>query len=154
MICRHTVQQGYAPAECRTYVHLLQSFQVLRERADKTLLTFNEMSYERLNAYHIMWLFVMFDLPVTTKRERKNATAFRKNLEKDGFVMHQFSVYMRHCGSLESAQVHIKRVRSLSPESGHISIVTITDKQYSNIVNIWGKVEKKARPLPLQLEFF
>ena len=74
-----------------------------------------------------MWLFVMFDLPVTTKRERKNATAFKKNLEKDGFVMHQFSVYMRHCGSLESAQVHIKRVRSLSPESGHISIVTITD---------------------------
>ena len=112
------------------------------------------MSYERLNSYHVMWLFVMFDLPVTTKRERKNATAFRKNLEKDGFVMHQFSVYVRHCGSLESAQVHIKRVRSLSPESGHISIVTITDKQYSNIVNIWGKVEKKARPLPLQLEFF
>ena len=109
---------------------------MLRERADKTLLTFNEMSYERLNAYHVTWLFVMFDLPVTTKRERKNATAFRKNLEKDGFVMHQFSVYVRHCGSLESAQVHIKRVRSLSPESGHISIVTITDKQYSNIVNI------------------
>ena len=112
------------------------------------------MSYERLNAYHVKWLFVMFDLPVTTKRERKNATAFRKNLEKDGFVMHQFSVYMRHCGSLESAQVHIKRVRSLSPESGHISIVTITDKQYSNIVNIRGKVEKKARSLPLQLDFF
>ena len=112
------------------------------------------MSYERLNAYHVMWLFVMFDLPVTTKKERKDAATFRKNLEKDGFVMHQFSVCLRHCGSLESAQVHIKRVRSLSPEKGHISIVTITDKQYSNIVNIWGKVEKKPRQLPLQLEFF
>ena len=101
-----------------------------------------------------MWLFVMFDLPVTTKKERKNATAFRKNLEKDGFVMHQFSVYMRHCGSLESAQVHIKRVRSLSPESGHISIVTITDKQYSNIVNIWGKVEKKHAHCHCNSNFF
>ncbi len=101
-----------------------------------------------------MWLFVMFDLPVTTKKERKDATTFRKNLEKDGFVMHQFSVYMRHCGSMESAQVHIKRLRAMVPVSGHITIVTITDKQYSNIVNIWGKIEKKTRPTPMQLEFF
>lgn len=112
------------------------------------------MSYERLNAYHVMWLFVMFDLPVTTKKERKDAAAFRKSLEKEGFVMHQFSVYLRHCGSLESAQVHIKRVKALAPISGHITIVSITDKQYSNIVNIWGKIEKKNKPTPLQLEFF
>ncbi len=112
------------------------------------------MSYERLNAYHIMWLFVMFDLPVTTKKERKAAALFRKNLEKDGFVMHQFSVYMRFCGSLESAHVHIKRVKSFTPESGHVSILSITDKQYSNIVHIWGNIEKKSKPTPLQLEFF
>ena len=112
------------------------------------------MSYERLNAYRIMWLFVMFDLPVLTKKERKEATLFRKNLEKDGFVMHQFSVYMRFCGSFESAQVHIKRIRSFTPDTGHVSVLTITDKQYSNIVNIWGKLEKKPQPIPLQLEFF
>lgn len=112
------------------------------------------MTYERLNAYRIMWLFVLFDLPVQSKKERKDAALFRKNLEKDGFVMHQFSVYMRYCASLESAQVHIKRVRGLTPESGHVSILSITDKQYSNIVNIWGKVEKKSRPTPVQLEFF
>ena len=53
------------------------------------------MTFERLNAYHIMWLFVMFDLPVLTKKERKDAALFRKNLEKDGFTMHQFSVYIR-----------------------------------------------------------
>lgn len=112
------------------------------------------MSYERLNAYHIMWLFVMFDLPVITKKERKEAALFRKNLEKDGFVMHQFSVYIRFCGSLESAQVHIKRIKSFTPETGHVSILSITDKQYSNIVHIWGKIEKKSKPTPLQLEFF
>lgn len=112
------------------------------------------MSYERLNAYHIMWLIVMFDLPVKLKKDQKAAAQFRKNLEKDGFVMHQFSVYMRYCGSLESVQVHVKRVRSFTPSQGHVTILSITDKQYSNIVNIWGKVEKKARPTPLQLEFF
>lgn len=112
------------------------------------------MSFERLNAYQIMWLFVMFDLPVTSKKERKDATLFRKNLEKDGFVMHQFSVYMRYCASLESAQVHIKRIKSFTPAKGHISVISITDKQYSNIVNIWGAIEKKSKPTPLQLEFF
>lgn len=43
------------------------------------------MTEDRLNAYHIMWLFVFFDLPVTTKKEMKAASLFRKNLEKDGF---------------------------------------------------------------------
>ena len=27
------------------------------------------MTEDRLNAYHIMWLFVFFDLPVTTKKD-------------------------------------------------------------------------------------
>lgn len=112
------------------------------------------MSYDRLNAYHIMWLIIMFDLPVKLKKDQKAAALFRKNLEKDGFVKHQFSVYMRFCGSLESLQVHVKRVRSFLPSKGHVSILSITDKQYSNIINVWGAVEEKNRPTPLQLEFF
>ena len=27
------------------------------------------MSYDRLNAYHIMWLIIMFDLPVKLKKD-------------------------------------------------------------------------------------
>lgn len=112
------------------------------------------MSELRLNAYHIMWLFVMFDLPVETKKQRKEAALFRKNLIKDGFVMMQFSVYIRHCASYESQQVHIRRVRSFTPVSGHVSILSVTDKQYGNIVNIWGAEKKKSISEPLQLEFF
>ena len=73
------------------------------------------MTEYRLNAYHIMWLFVFFDLPVTTKKEIKAATLFRKNLEKDGFSMMQFSVYIRHCASRESLEVHIKRTSNPQP---------------------------------------
>lgn len=112
------------------------------------------MSYERLNAYHIMWLIVMFDLPVTTKKDRKAAAQFRKFLEKDGFVMHQFSVYKRFCGSQESAEAHTRRVKTFVPSVGHITILSVTDKQYSNIVNIWGKIEKIKEPQPMQLELF
>ena len=63
------------------------------------------MSENRINAYHIMWLFVFFDLPVTTKKERKDATQFRKSLEKDGFSMMQFS--MQHTEQLEYERVMI-----------------------------------------------
>ena len=113
------------------------------------------MSEIRLNAYHIMWLFVFFDLPVVTKKERKIASQFRKNLMKDGFVMLQYSVYIRHCASYESQTVHVKRVKSIVPETGMVSILSVTDKQYGDIVNFWGKKKKKKVPLePLQLEFF
>jgi CRISPR-associated protein Cas2 len=112
------------------------------------------MEQTRLNAYHIMWLFVFFDLPVTTKKERKVATHFRKELLKDGFVMMQFSVYNRHCASKESAEVHIKRVKRLVPQKGQVSIVMITDKQYGNIINFWGKTSNPMQKSPMQLELF
>ena len=35
-----------------------------------------------LNGYRIMWLFVFFDLPTETPKDRKNASGFRNNLTK------------------------------------------------------------------------
>lgn len=113
------------------------------------------MSENRLNAYHIMWLFVFFDLPVVTKKERKAAAVFRKNLMKDGFVMFQYSVYIRHCGSYESLKVHTNRVKAIVPSDGRVSILSVTDKQYGDIVNYWGTKEKEKKKIlsePVQLE--
>ena len=112
------------------------------------------MSECRLNAYHVMWLFVFFDLPTTTKKERKDAAQFRKALEKDGFSMMQYSVYVRHCPSRENLNVHIARVRASMPPTGLTSLLSITDKQYGEIRNFWGKVERAKLTTPQQLEFF
>lgn len=112
------------------------------------------MTELRLNAYHIMWLFVFFDLPVTTKQEQKIASDFRKNLLKDGFTMMQFSVYIRHCASHESLVVHKRRIKSMMPSSGKISMLAVTDKQYADIETIFGKTAKKEIKAPIQLEFF
>ncbi|HVU84833.1 MAG TPA: CRISPR-associated endonuclease Cas2 [Puia sp.] len=112
------------------------------------------ISCKRVNAYRNMWLFVFFDLPVVTKKERKAASLFRKNIMKDGFIMMQFSVYSRHCASDESAQVHIKRIKEKIPEKGQVSILKITDKQYGDIVNYWGKKVQANPALPTQIEMF
>lgn len=112
------------------------------------------MNHERLNAYRVMWLFVFFDLPVTTKIERKKAASFRKNLLEDGFAMMQFSVYARHCASKESMNVHIKRVKRMIPSSGHVSVLSVTDKQYGAIKNYWGMKSKPLTAAPPQMELF
>ncbi|MCI2083069.1 MAG: CRISPR-associated endonuclease Cas2 [Bacteroidales bacterium] len=112
------------------------------------------MSEIRLSAYLVMWLFVFFDLPTNTKTERRHAAQFRKLLVKDGFSMMQYSVYVRHCASKESMDVHVKRVRSFVPKAGLISILSVTDKQYGEIINYWGKIEAERMTTPQQLEFF
>jgi CRISPR-associated protein Cas2 len=108
----------------------------------------------RFSAYRSMWLFVFYDLPTETKKERRCFQQFRNALMKDGFSMHQYSIYVRHCASAENADVHEARVRKAVPEKGKVSILRITDKQYGNIVNIWGR---KTSSMPLggsQLEIF
>ena len=85
-----------------------------------------------------MWILLSFDLPVDTKAHRKIYATFRKALLKDGFFMHQFSVYVRHCSSFENAQAHIARVEKIIPSQGHVSIMMMTDKQFGMIKNYWG----------------
>ncbi len=115
---------------------------------------------DRFSEYRVMWVLVFFDLPTETKRDRKAAADFRKNIQRDGFTMFQFSIYVRHCSSSENAAVHVKRVKSFIPEYGKIGIMTITDKQFSNIELFYGKkpiskLEKgQAIQLEMDLEFF
>ena len=107
-----------------------------------------------VNPYRVVWLFVFFDLPTKTAKNRKDAARFRKDLEGDGVRMMQYSVYIRFCGSRENARLHIARVRAFVPSPGMVSILCVTDRQYGDIVNIWGAVERKLPQTPQQLEIF
>ncbi|MES2446258.1 MAG: CRISPR-associated endonuclease Cas2 [Bacteroidota bacterium] len=108
----------------------------------------------RLNEYRILWVLVFFDLPTETKKERSVAAKFRKEIMRDGFAMFQFSIYLRHCSSRENADVHIKRVKNLLPEKGHIGIMTVTDKQFGMMELFYGKKETALPDTPQQLELF
>lgn len=80
-----------------------------------------------------MWLFVMFDLPVRTKRERKIALGFRKFLIGDGYFMLQYSVYIRACRGLDGAEKHLTRLKSSVPKKGSVRALGVTDKQYDRM---------------------
>ncbi len=111
-------------------------------------------SLDRLNQYRIMWVFVFFDLPTETKKERKDYAQFRKNLQKDGFTMLQFSIYTRHCSSRENADVHIRRVKSILPPKGEVILFTLTDKQFGLMEFFRGPKETNRPSTPQQLELF
>lgn len=109
---------------------------------------------DRFNAYRIMWMMVFFDLPTETKKDRRNAAMFRKNLIKDGFTMMQFSVYVRHCSSSENMEVHRKRVKMAIPPSGSVNILTVTDKQFGRMEMFFNTKAQDKINLPQQLELF
>ncbi|MCD8194063.1 MAG: CRISPR-associated endonuclease Cas2 [Tannerellaceae bacterium] len=109
---------------------------------------------DRFSEYRVMWILVFFDLPTETKKEKRAYTTFRKNLQRDGFTMFQFSIYVRHCASRENADVHIRRVRSFLPEKGQVGILCITDKQFGNLELFIGRKEKIASTPGQQLELF
>jgi len=101
-----------------------------------------------------MWILVFFDLPTETKRDKKAYLDFRKALQKDGFTMFQFSIYVRHCASMENANVHIKRIKGFLPQYGKVGIMCITDKQFSNIHLFYGAVPQRPNAPLQQLELF
>lgn len=107
-----------------------------------------------LSGYRLMWMIVMFDLPVVEKVERKAATDFRKSLLDQGFEMTQFSVYMRFCTSQAQVDTYGKRVEDALPEGGKVNILTFTDKQYERIVSFQGKTKQPANKTPDQFDLF
>ena len=101
-----------------------------------------------------MWILVMFDLPVDTDEARREYTLFRRQLLNDGFMMHQYSVYGRHCPSEENAQVHIRRVEASLPPDGQVRILSITEKQFERMHIFYGKMRRPPEEPTTPLTFF
>lgn len=112
------------------------------------------MTITQLSGYRLMWIFVMFDLPVTSKKENRAATKFRQYLLDEGFEKSQFSVYARFCNGKEQFEAYMRRIEVNLPERGDVHILTFTDRQYENIVRFSGQRRRRQRKNPDQLALF
>jgi len=101
-----------------------------------------------------MWLFAMFDLPVTTKEARRQYTRFRKALLREGFAMLQYSVYARHCPSEEAADTFRNHVRAVLPPKGQVRLMAVTDRQFGRMQVFFGKKRERVKDPPVQLMLF
>jgi len=89
-----------------------------------------------------VWLFVFFDLPAVTKPEKRTAAKFRQLLKDDGFLMLQWSVYVRVCRGEDGSEVHVRRVTSALPVSGSVRALLVTDRQYGRMKLLLGSSGK------------
>jgi CRISPR-associated protein Cas2 len=81
----------------------------------------------------------MFDLPVTTVQGRREYNQFRKFLVKEGYFMMQESVYCKLAPNQNAANAMIMVIKSNKPSEGLVQILTVTEKQYNDIVFIVGE---------------
>ena len=101
-----------------------------------------------------MWLFAMFDLPVTTAKARKRYAQFRKLLLEQGFSMLQYSVYARYCASEEMAVAYRSRIRAALPPEGYVRTLAVTDRQFGKMESYIGELSKPLERPPSQLVLF
>lgn len=96
----------------------------------------------------------MFDLPVKTKRARKEYTRFRKSLLAEGFSALQFSVYARHCLSEEDSDAYSRRIRAILPPEGEVRLLGITDRQFGQMLVFRGAKRAPGEEPPQQMLLF
>lgn len=112
------------------------------------------MTIGKLSGYRIMWLQVIFDLPVGTRKERREANQFRNALLDLGFEMEQFSVYLRDCADKKLADTLMRQVEGYLPDRGSVKMLTFTDRQYENIRSYRGTELRMRRKNREQLQLF
>lgn len=109
---------------------------------------------KHLSGYRLLWVMVLFDLPVVEKAQRRAYTQFRIGLLDLGFEQAQFSVYVRHTSGKEAVSTLLKKIEIAVPEGGKVDILQFTDKQYEQIVSYRGKSTKSNPKNPDQFVLF
>lgn len=87
-----------------------------------------------------MRLIVFFDLPMVSKSEKRIYNKFRKWLIENGYVMIQYSIYVKLFNNRDSATKHLVTLKRYVPKQGQIRVMMITEKQYENIEIIVGGI--------------
>ena len=101
-----------------------------------------------------MWLLALFDLPVRTRKQRKDYTRFRKELIRRGFMMLQYSVYGLYCQSEDASQSHRGQIRAVLPPGGQVRLLAVTDRQFGKMDIFHGKRRAQAEHAPTQMLLF
>lgn len=105
------------------------------------------------SGYKTVWLFVMFDLPVKTKIDKRRYSQFRSVLLSEGFSQLQYSVYARPFPSEEASERCRNRLTRDLPAQGHVRLLLVTDRQFAKMRSFLGKkedpIEKPTRQILL-----
>lgn len=95
-------------------------------------------------SYRFMRIIVFFDLPVQTSEDLRNYRLFRKTLLKNGFFMMQESVYCRMVLNPSIERSVVETIRRAKPPAGLVQVLSVTEKQFSKMEFLVGKISKEV----------
>lgn len=95
-----------------------------------------------------MWCLVMFDLPVKTRRQRREATEFRNMLLDMGYSMVQYSVYARYTPTQSGNKSTVIAIKENLPPDGIVRILHVSDHQWSTALRFSSSKQVEANETP------
>lgn len=90
-----------------------------------------------------MRIMLFFDLPAVTRTDKREYLKFKKVLKKRGFMMLQESVYTKLALNQSVVDSTMKQIKDLLPKEGLVSVLTITEQQFSSIEHLLGSIESE-----------
>ncbi len=88
------------------------------------------------SSYRMGWLVVLFDLPTDTNEEKRKAVRFRNDLLDIGYLMLQYSVYVRCAVTIDKKKHLIAELFAINPGTGSVKCLFITDAQWEQMATI------------------
>lgn len=86
-----------------------------------------------------MRIMIIFDLPTIESFEKKEYRLFRNELIKNGYIMIQFSVYLKSFNHQINLNEEVQKISRYIPKSGNIKAISLTEHQWSNAIFICGE---------------
>lgn len=88
--------------------------------------------------YKIMRAFIFFDLPVETYKQKRAYRIFIKEIQKEGFLMFQKSIYVKLGINEFAIKSSLNTIKKSIPEEGFVVCLKITERQFSDIEILVG----------------
>ena len=88
-----------------------------------------------------MRMVLFFDLPSISKKDQREYRKFVKFIKSIGFSMFQESVYTKLCLNETVVKSTMSKLKNNLPKDGFISVITLTEKQFSSIEILVGKLD-------------
>ena len=88
-----------------------------------------------------MRMILFFDLPTVTDANKRTYRKCHNYLLSEGFIMMQYSVYMKLTLNATSYKQELNNLKKNKPPEGNIMVLSVTEKQFSDIEFILGEFE-------------
>lgn len=88
-----------------------------------------------------MRMVLFFDLPSISKKDQREYRKFVKFIKSIGFSMFQESVYTKLCLNETVVKSTTSKLKNNLPKDGFVSVITLTEKQFSSIEILVGKLD-------------